>query len=425
MNAGDPGTKRRAMTRRRLALAVFLGVVSLAGGVPPMLAQIQMPDPKQMSGIPRPVTDLPAGTVSVRVIRGELSNNLVGQAVELHVNGVVRTEKTDEGGRAQFSGLAPDARVKAVAVVDGERLESEEFSPPAREGIRLMLVATDKDKEARAAAAAKAPAVPGEVVLGGETRIVIEPEDERLRIFYLLEIMNNAQTPVDTSKPFMFDTPTEAISTTVMEGSSKNASASGRTVRVLGPFPPGPTFVQVGYALPARGGAVDVTQTFPAHMEQLAVIAQKTGSLQLISKQLSRMQEMPSDGTTYIAAVGGVVPAGAPVTLSFTGIAYHSRAPRWFAFGTAVFIVAVGLMALGRPVDTGGRQTERKRLLARREKLLQELVRLEGDQRRGRVDATRFAARREDLLRALEQVYSALDGDDTSPEPADRPGLAA
>src|SRR5262245_50368899 len=51
----------------------------------PVLAQFQMPDPKQMSGIPRPVDDLPSGSVSVRLIRGELSNNIANHPVELHI----------------------------------------------------------------------------------------------------------------------------------------------------------------------------------------------------------------------------------------------------------------------------------------------------------------------------------------------------
>jgi hypothetical protein len=39
---------------------------------------------------------------------------------------------------------------------------------------------------------------------------------------------------------------------------------------------------------------------------------------------------------------------------------------------------------------------------------MQELVRLEQDHRRGKVDAARFAARREELIAALEGVYAAL-----------------
>src|SRR5437899_9975211 len=108
--------------RTRRFLGLILGVLSvLRGDV--VFAQFQMPDAKEMSGIPRPVTDLPNGTISVRLIRGDLSNNLPNHPVELHVGAKVLTEKTDEAGRAQFAGLEAGATVKAVAVVDGERLE--------------------------------------------------------------------------------------------------------------------------------------------------------------------------------------------------------------------------------------------------------------------------------------------------------------
>ena len=57
-----------------------------------MLAQVapfagqgaQMPDPKQISGMPLPVADVPIGTVTVRVISGQLTNALPGQTVELN-----------------------------------------------------------------------------------------------------------------------------------------------------------------------------------------------------------------------------------------------------------------------------------------------------------------------------------------------------
>src|ERR1700681_3708694 len=98
-----------------------------------------MPDPRQMSGIPRPVDDLPARSVSVRLIRGDLSNNIANQPVDLQVSVKVQPVKTADAGRAQFDGLPPGATLKAVSVVDGERLESQEFPAPAQGGGRLLL----------------------------------------------------------------------------------------------------------------------------------------------------------------------------------------------------------------------------------------------------------------------------------------------
>lgn len=401
-------------------------ILGVLGGVAYVSAQVAMPDARQMSGIPRPVDDLPAGTVSVRLVRGDLSHNIVNHPVELHVGGSVTVVKTDETGRAQFSGLTPGAALKAVAVVDGERLESQEFPAPAGGGVRMLLVATDKEKEARTAEAARAPATTGEVTIGGESRIVVEPDgEERVRVYYILDIVNTAQAPVNPSTPFTFDTPAAALGTTIVDGSSPQAAANGTRVRVAGPFPPGSTLVQAAYALPVSGDSVEISQAFPATLEHLAVVVKKVGDARLSSPQLARQQDMPANGELYIAATGtGAIPAGQPVVLRVTDLPHHSVVPRWIALSIAMGIVVAGAWAARRP-DPDQRGGERKRLIARREKLFQDLIRLESDRRRGRGDQSRYAARREELVSALEHIYGALDSDDTAPQPAGGAGLAA
>src|SRR5215212_12211132 len=136
-------------TRSSLAQSVFaclclLGVLCLhSARVQAQPGGFAMPDPKQMSGIPRPVDDLPKGAISVRLIRGSLSNNIAGHPVNLEIGGKVTTVNTDESGRAQFNDVPAGAKVKASADVDGEHLESQEFAAPPSGGVRLMLVATD------------------------------------------------------------------------------------------------------------------------------------------------------------------------------------------------------------------------------------------------------------------------------------------
>jgi hypothetical protein len=134
---------------------------------------------------------------------------------------------------------------------------------------------------------------------------------------------------------------------------------------------------------------------------------------------------MPANGQTVIVGAGGSVPANQPITLSISGLPHHSAAGQRTALSLAGLIVLAGVLLSSRPADEPTRRAERKRLIARREKLFQELVRLETDHRQRRGDEARYTARREQLLQTLEQVYGALDTDDTSPEPADRAGLAA
>jgi len=403
--------------------ALLVATMVVAVAIPSTaIAQIAMPDAREMSGIPRPVTDLPERTVSVRLIRGTLSNNIAGHPVELLINGEAQTISTDEQGRAQFGPLTPGATLKAVAVVDGERLESMEFPAPSQGGIRVMLVATDPE-QAKRAAAARAAAVPGEVTLGGESRFVVEPDDEIVRVYYLLDIINNGTAPVQPSEPFVFETPEQATSTTVMEGAPQ-AAAAGRRVSISGPFPPGNTFVSIAFALPAPTGSVEIQQVFPADLDHLGVIVEKVGEPVVTSHQIERQQEMPVGERMYIASAGGAIPAGTPVEISISGLPHHSQVPRWVTIGIAVLVALGGAWFAWRPTPTGS-GNERKKLLARREKLLQELVKLEGNHQRGKVDGPAYQSRREQLMASLEHIYGELDTDDTGPEPASRTGLAA
>jgi hypothetical protein len=428
VSAGSfPRPKARGTVVARVLLGVVLSVLGILYGGAFVAAQFQMPDVKQMSGIPRPVTDLPAGSVSVRVIRGDLSKNIANQLVQLTVGSKTLNGKTDENGRAQFDKLPAGETVKASADVDGEHLESQEFPAPGQGGVRLMLVATDKTKGP--ATEPSAPPITGQVVLSNQSRLVLEPGDEVVNLYYLLDISNTARVPVNTKSPFIVDVPKEAVGTALMEGSSPQASVSGGRVRVAGPFAPGHTFVQVGCELPAASGEIEFTQRFPANLESLAVVAKKAGDAKLSSPQLASQREMPADGEVFIAATGGPVNAGQPVTLSLTGLPHHSSAPRITALTIALAIVVIGIFAGGSARDDDpGRAAERKRLIGRREKLLNDLARLESDRRGGRAPANdegRYAARREELLAALEHVYGALDSDDAGPEPADRAGVAA
>jgi hypothetical protein len=399
---------------RCLGVLCFLGVLG-----PILAAQFQMPDPKMMSGIPRPVTDLPNGTVSVRLIRGQLSNNITSFPVELHIGSEVRTVKTDDGGRAEFANLPPGATLKAVAVVDGEHLESQEFPAPAQGGIRLMLVATDKS--ARPATEPNAPAVTGQVAIGGQSRIIVEPGEEGVSVYYLLDIVNNARVPVNPATPFTFEMPDGAAGAAVLEGSSAQAKASGKSVLVAGPFPPGRTVVQAATQVPTRGASLELTQRFPANFEQLSIIVRKVGDTKLASPQIATQQDMTAQGEAFISAGGGAVAAGQPITFTLDNLPHHSSIPRWTALTLASVIIVAGVWMSKRPdapVHEAARRTE---LVTRREKLLADLVRLEHERRNGKVAEDRYVPRREALITSLEHVYGALDDGGAGSELAGQP----
>jgi hypothetical protein len=161
-------------------------------------------------------------------------------------------------------------------------------------------------------------------------------------------------------------------------------------------------------------------------LESLVVIAKKSdANMKLVSPQFDRQQETVVEGTPVIVAAGGTIAAGQPIALTLSGLPHHSTVARTTALTLASLIVIVGVWTASGREDPSTRDSERKRLIARREKLFQDLVRLEHDHRRGRPDAARYAARRDDLMAALEHIYGALDADDAGPDPLGRTGIGA
>jgi hypothetical protein len=326
-------------------LAVLL--VAFIASVAPAVAQQAMPNAREMSGVPLEVAELPQGTLSVRVIRGGFDKNIVGQAVEFTIDGKKRVEKTDESGRTQVTGLRPGTKVTVVATVDAERLESREITI-GNSGIKVALVATDPDATKRAAEDARlaaGPAVKGTVVLGPQSRFIAELNDDQLNIFYLIDILNTARTPVDIGGPVLIDLPREARGAGLREGSTPQATVTGTRVTVTGPFAPGPTSLQVGFGLPFNGDHALLRQKFPVPLESLNLIVSQPGGIAIKSAQIANMRTVTDQGATWIAAVGPTIAAGQTFDLEITGLPHHATWPRNVALGLSGTVIAIGIWA--------------------------------------------------------------------------------
>ena len=105
--------------------------------------------------------------------------------------------------------------------------------------------------------------MPGVVVLGPNSRMLMEFRDDALQMFYVLDIVNNARTRVDIGGPLIIDLPDGAGGAAVLEGSSPSATVSGDRLTVTGPFAPGTTSVQVGFQLRHDSPNLTVQQTWP------------------------------------------------------------------------------------------------------------------------------------------------------------------
>jgi hypothetical protein len=406
-------------------------LVALLLAVP---AAAQMPDPRIMSGQIIPSPELPAGTVTVRVIRQTIMNVAPGVDVELHGAGDVRHATTGPEGRAEFTGLPAGAHVHAVAVVDGERLRSIEFDVPAAGGVRTMLAAGVGVGEmvnggpapsAAAPVAPAPPAKPGQLAFGNDTRFALEFQDDTLAVFYLLDIVNPSSGPVALSEPLVIDLPAEASGAGLLEGGSPLATVKGRRVTIAGTLPSGVTTVPVAYRIESWGETWTLSQTFPLPIVDVALVVQKLGGMRLTSPSAPTVRDTQLQGTAFIMGTGASVPTGTPLQLTVTGLPHRSRVPVYVTLAIAAGLVAWGAwMAISQSAAAAAAEAARRRELeGRRDRGLSALAALERRHAARVLDEDDYIEERRSLVADLERVYSELD--DRGGLPGGGQGLAA
>lgn len=385
-----------------------------------------MPDPALIHGRAIPAPELAAGTVTVRVVREAIGNDVPGQQVRVTVGGSTRTSTTDELGRAEFADLPRGGEARAEATVDGETLVSQPFAVPATGGLRVILVAgleraAERRKQEEAEELA-APPTKGAVVFGPNSRIIMEFNNDALFAFYVLEILNSARTRVDIGEPLVFDLPEEAVGAATPEGSSPGATVNGTRVTVLGPFAPGVTPLQVQFQLRYGSGTYRFEQAFPVPLQRITFGVQKKASgIAISSPQFAAVNDIPTeDGNVYAVGTGETLAAGTPLAVTLSNLPAHSPMPRYVALALALGIAAFGIW-LAATSRTG---TDRDALVKRRDALLDDLARLEAQRRAGEVAADRYETRRKRILGDLERIYGQLDETTSGPQGGGE-GLAA
>jgi 5-hydroxyisourate hydrolase-like protein (transthyretin family) len=128
-----------------LIFGLVTGVSTTSHAAPPQ----GMPDPTEMSGIPRPDPNLAPDVVTIRCLDGSFANPALGVVVELELTApdgtkTSLTATSAEQGRARFEGLSDHYGHTAIAraTVAGQALTSQTFTLTGQTGFALMLVAT-------------------------------------------------------------------------------------------------------------------------------------------------------------------------------------------------------------------------------------------------------------------------------------------
>jgi hypothetical protein len=110
------------------AICIVVLAMTLVGGTA-ALAQ-DMPDPSLIHGKALPAPELATGTVTVRVVRESIGNDLPNQPVTVSIGGATRTAVTDDRGRAEFTGLPRRAGGARRGDRQRRAMQSDPFTGP-------------------------------------------------------------------------------------------------------------------------------------------------------------------------------------------------------------------------------------------------------------------------------------------------------
>lgn len=500
---------------RVLACVLLAQVVA----VPQTGAQPAMMDPSRMSGIPRQDPQVPTGTVTVRLIRGELTSRIPDAEVQLvpaAAGAVPLLARTDAEGRATFSGLVagsyearatqegatlvsqpievapspapgmrvmlvfaksvadqqrelgtPDGKARvdlslapgilAVRVVDdatqpmaglpvtllsavrgteevkavgnkttdaagqvefkdlpastdtdflvtverdGSRQQSQPFQLSAGNGSRLAMIARATSKNVSA------------LRLGSGSHLIFETQDDHVQVIENLELVNPTQQPIDTGKGIRLPLAENALSPQLAPNGPSQLTLDASTTPAAavwkGSLPPGALTISVGFSL-KHHGEVTFRQALPVQADSLRVIALKLPTLKLDGVQDQSARTF--NGRELIVASAILPGPGGVVEFSLSGLPrdlYQLRV----AGAILALLVGIGftyVAARGHVSEPGEQKESREALMARREKLLTELL-LAQDRESGEPAKDASAPRpSEKIVQKLEEVYRQLD----------------
>jgi hypothetical protein len=436
------------MTRRPGRRGAVIGVggalLALLAGTAPALGQV--PDLASMSGIPLPMTDVPAGTASVRVVRGDMAHPVIGLEVVLEPVGAGTRQRqaTNSTGRAIFENLGGDEYV-AVATVDGAELRSQRFRAGAP-GLRMLLVgpapaggpargapasipavgtlppghppinglgavpggaAPNDDVHAGLHGPASAPASqpsgptttdPARLSLAAGSEIIIDFVEDVIRVTQVFRLRNDGPTYDPGPRGLSFPLPDDVADVSVPRLGPRLQVEGKRAVIRTGLIAPGESRVAMQYVVPFKR-AVDLVIPLPVRSEGLLVGHRPTGLSVTVAGSVSRDEIDSPEGGRYLVYRMGSLGPGAAITVRLA----QSRRVEWVAAALLLGLLGWALFG-GRGASA---TVELQALETRRERLLDELVTVER-QRSGK-ESRKLLQRRDDLRARLEQVYRELD----------------
>jgi len=382
-----------------------------------------------ISGFARLDPTLPAGTVDVLAV-DDTGHPLAKQGIELGKvatsgRGVeVLLQATGSDGHTRFSqllqgeaggagGAGGGVAAAVVMTRDGLRLGTDGFQiPAAGPGIAVELHVLQRSSD------------PALITIGTGGRVILQLRDDALGFIETFPLENHSDKLFDPGPGGVeIPLPSEAYGAEGAEGEHKIEIRKGIGVAVHGPIPPrrpehldpnqkSPDEVTFGFLLPSNSSSRTVEQRFPNGLGEFTFVTEQLPNLVIESDQITGKQPRELQGKKYWLMRGAPVPAGGVLRFTVRGLPAADHTGRIVAAALALLLIG-GAIVFGRKgADRTAAKTEseRERLVARRERLFADLLSVEERRTAAADEAVKRATKteRDDLVRKLEGVYREL-----------------
>lgn len=355
----------------------------------------------------RASSDVPAGTVRVRVLRPN-GNPIQGATVRLGVmvsaSGGRQSlrQVTNAEGIAIFSGLATgQAQAYRPSVV----------SQRATYGTTPFQLEPDRGHEASIRVFPVTDDIASLLLVRGQAIIELRPE--RMHVTMQLDVANI------TEETYVF--PENGLAIALPEGatafqaqasmSDQRLAAEDGVLKMRGSIPPGRAAFVYGYDLPYDGDTLDITLPNPFRTMSFGVAIESTTGLTLEVDDFAPSEAVDVEGRNFRITNLQRAPTDPPldaIHIVVTGI------PGKGPYGPIALVLALGVFAIGAFASRGKTTAQTalaKAREARKAELVAEGARLRAEREAGEIGPEFYAKSREALIAELAAVLAAQAND--------------
>lgn len=351
----------------------------------------------------RPSSEVPRGTVRVRVLRPD-GSPIERAAVRLGVmaqsgDRTAVRKTTDAQGIALFPNLATG---------QGQAYRPRVVSGGATYAATPFQLEPDRGQDVTIRVFPTTPDIDSLLLLRGQAIIELRPE--RMHVVMQLDVANiTEETFVFPATGLALPLPTHATAFQAQQSmNDQRLTAENGVLRMRGSITPGRTQLVYGYDLPYEGKTLDLSLPNPFRTMSFGVAIEATQGLTLEVADFppAERRELP-DGRAFILTQLDRAPTDPPlrnVQITITGI--PGKGP-WAYIAAAAAAIVFGLgtaLSRGRARDGSGLAAARK---ARKEELVEEAKALLRDRTAGEIGPAHYAKTRDALVTELAAILSA------------------